>query len=750
MCEQQEGAESLFSLEIFIHSVRVDKQCDLSDELALGVRLLDFPTLLVRQGVGGAGGGPERPFHRGKACVFRTSLASLCTQLRSAPLHAMVLDVKGDPPRLIGTALVSLADVVDGMRAGPSPSGGERGRFGVRSLDGEEVGSVSLSYRLRLGPPVADPRGGVGVPGRPRRCVGEESESTERPERGGDRPHSPSGEEDAEDVARVPAPAEGSGRRRHREESDASGEEDLAMFCPPSLFFCNTREEAEEKRREAGGLLDLGSSGSFTLDDADEEEETADGGEPIDRAAPAKRDGIPSRNKQTQTNGAAPTALGEALRQMPLLNALLLELSQLNAQTPQPPAPVHPGLAWIYGPASTEPPAGTTPPRVRTGSGPQAAPLPKHFQTPRTCSAPAREGDRNMASAENRRSGTTPKKKLAYGKNRAFHLRLKKVAHLGEKRRECAEFTVRKEQPRAERRTIKPERRKPEPEQEEGLDGPVETAVRRFVPQETVTPKPRKTWEKHDTSGISEKSASESTVVNVGCEKNAANKQRSNARRSPPESGGHGEIRSSASSRLSRPGSAFSESGVEEEEESDYSDDFNSLHPSDAPSPDLRSSPESSRAKTPGSPLRPDLWRSDSGSERFGTRPALPVPIRSTGSPRRSLSSTYVIRPRTTTSALSFSSDDAEADRSLSSRAEAGSGKQRAGTSSDSDSCTSRRGRNNNNSNVPVREVSAESQSSLEPEDVEELGDDLGTLDFRKEYQNISDLLASNLPGYTI
>lgn len=54
------------------------------------------------------------------------------------------------------------------------------------------------------------------------------------------------------------------------------------------------------------------------------------------------------------------------------------------------------------------------------------------------------------------------------------------------------------------------------------------------------------------------------------------------------------------------------------------------------------------------------------------------------------------------------------------------------------------------NHSIPIRGLSADSVSSVEPQEVEELEDELGSLDFRKEYQHISELVASKLPGYTM
>ncbi|KAG7999956.1 hypothetical protein GBF38_002050, partial [Nibea albiflora] len=207
---------------------------------------------------------------------------------------------------------------------------------------------------------------------------------------------------------------------------------------------------------------------------------------------------------------------------------------------------------------------------------------------------------------------------------------------------------------------------------------------------------------------------------------------------------------SSGSSRHSTP--SLSDSSREGNEEADYADDFNSLEPSDAYS----SSPEPSRAKTPRSPVRLDLRTSDSGSEIFQRRAVLPVPVKAPSSPQRTLRGTHIIRPRTHTSALSFSSDDGDRDKSASLQTicsrkqmtESG-GVER---SSGADSFMSSRGQRSESTrnSSPVRGFSVESVSSFEPQEAEELEDELGSLDFRKEYQHISKLVANKLPGYTM
>ncbi|CAB1431258.1 unnamed protein product [Pleuronectes platessa] len=226
------------------------------------------------------------------------------------------------------------------------------------------------------------------------------------------------------------------------------------------------------------------------------------------------------------------------------------------------------------------------------------------------------------------------------------------------------------------------------------------------------------------------------------------------------------KIKSSRSSRHSSTKSSFSDSSMEGHkegdytdkgnEEADYADDFDSLEPSDAYSSDPVSSPEPSRGKTPKSPVRLDFHNPDSRSESVQRRAVLPVPLKAPSSPQRSLKATHIIQPRNNASALSLSSDDGDRDESDSLRTVC-SRKQmtessKAERSSRAESfVSSRRERSESTKNSsPLRGLSVESTSSFEPQEAEEVQDELGSLDFRKEYQHVSELVANKLPGYTM
>lgn len=164
--------ETLFSLELVIDHVRFDGSRDGVRAPAVGVRFLDFPTLLIyqsgQQDVSSQSGfvdlceSPEALsqrdnlkyfFHKGKSCLFKMNLDSLHKHLLNAPLYAMVLDVKDEIPKLLGSSSISLAKVTErikldvGKHGSPSAHG-EKLLTSIYNLMGKSIGSISLAYKI--------------------------------------------------------------------------------------------------------------------------------------------------------------------------------------------------------------------------------------------------------------------------------------------------------------------------------------------------------------------------------------------------------------------------------------------------------------------------------------------------------------------------------------------------------------------------------------------------------------------------
>ncbi|XP_018535766.1 microtubule-associated protein 10 [Lates calcarifer] len=833
-----DNLETLFSFELLVEYIRIERDTNVSDELALGVRLLDFPTLLIYQPQHRTGdiNQPEKheedkrrqfAFHRGKSCFFKMNLNSLHTHLSNTPLYAMVLDVKEEIPKLVGSSLISLAKVMDRIRQDVTEHGvsapsshGERGLVGMCSLTGEKIGSIFLSYKLlslgaSLLPHITDrmdikstrlhggqhvqegiKEGNISTESVPLDCVNsptlDKSDASRNTQNKGPANTKILISEDNQDNAiehrpRTQVP-------QTVQDTENYFEEDLTVFCPPHLYY---RNSAEEKSKNEGGdykLLTLDSE-AFTFEDSCSEDEMAEnksdgpGSPTTDQRM--RKDAKTLRNQET--SGASPNVLGEALRQLPLLNALLVELSQLNGQNPQQPLSIHPSLAWIYRPASAEPSAEhrDTPRKTLQKTRQRTSPHFKHLHPPRNCSTPIarptsvhKKDKQEEALTESKSSSKSPGKKLVYGTTKTFNLRLKQVSPLKVKRHECMELIQNetradKAKSKAKNKIIKSSNKKSVLNQSSSLDENIETMIQGITVdgalQETTSLKQKnphgKVHDKQDSDSprISEKLSSSERrdlkcihIPSVSSDSASQNKDKSErhseSNLSRSESDRHREkIESSGSSRQSSRKSSFSDSSREGNEEADYADDFNSLEPSDAYSPDPMSSPEPSRPKTPKSPVRPDLCTSDSGSESVQRRAHLPVPVKAPSSPQRTLRGTHIIRPRTHASAISFSSDDGDRDRSaplqiICSRKQMMTESGRVERSSGAESFISSRGHRSESTrnSGTVQGFSQESVSSFEPQEAEELEDELGSLDFRKEYQHISELVANKLPGYTM
>ena len=823
--EKCDNLETLFSFELLVECIRIEKGSKVSDELAVGVRLLDFPTLLIyqpqqdsestsQQGPDGRNQQREYTFNRGKSCFFKMNLSSLHTQLSNSPLYAMVLDVKEEIPKLVGTSLVSLATAMGRIRqdvtergASASSSHGERGLVVLSNLMGDRIGSISLSYKLlslgvNLLPHITDSRGLKGTSVHKEQHVqeniitelssprcGDVSAPTQDKSDVGIQNNKPSNdgtlmnEDERENGVCVDLQAEQKPTsRRHRplKEAENSFEEDVTTFCPPHLFYSNS---AEERRKDEGGeckLLNLDSEAHFTFHFEDTYSEEEFENETEDTSSPTihqrgRHDVNTPRNREA--SGPNPNVLGEALQQLPLLNALLVELSQLNHPNPQQPLSIHPNLAWIYRPASTEHSAQ----KAETKSLQKTRQGTNRLHPPRNCSTPvirpASAKVKGKQEETSRGPRTSARKKLVYGTTKTFNLRLKQVSPLRVKRRECMDLidnetqsSMAKDRTKASNKITKSSRRKTALNQSSSLNENVETMIQGITVdsalQGTITLKQKNLHgrvngeQDRHSSRMSEKSSlSERSLkcVHIPCvdvpPNKDENKHHGESSQSQSESDRHTDkIESSRSSRNSSHRSYFSDSSGDESEEGEYADDFNSLEPSDAYSPDPASSPKPSRAKTPRSPVRLNLDDSESGFQsQFQRRGVVPVPVKAPSSPQRALRGTHVIRPRTHASALSFSSDDATSSQTTCSRKQMpeGGGVER---SSGADSFISSRGQRSESTrnSGPVRGFSADSISSFEPQEAEELEDELRPLDFRKEYQHISKLVANKLPGYTM
>ncbi|XP_058022442.1 microtubule-associated protein 10 [Ahaetulla prasina] len=345
--------EHLFSLELLVESARVQPQLlpsllpDSGPFLpSVALRLLDFPTLLVHAPQ--AASWPVVPFGRGKSCLFRLRPDALMGLLRRSPLHALLLALPPNqgPARLLGSSSISLAAAAEELLPGSGPATG-RGHFPVRDLLGESVGELALSYRLNnLGSSSLDhfdqgaavdealagdcPRGRAVARSLSLDFISEGEEEEQDPAPGG----GSRGSLSSPDTEPEPFSGSSSGE-------EIAGELDSDAFYPPPMYYSHQTESCFPSPKAATRVIIMAAQDSLPKEGTSlpfvKEE-------PVVNAEKALSPLLAS----TPT-GSTSEQLRQTLSQLPLLNALLVEISLLNSQ-PLPPGPstVHPQLAWLY------------------------------------------------------------------------------------------------------------------------------------------------------------------------------------------------------------------------------------------------------------------------------------------------------------------------------------------------------------------------------------------------------------------
>ncbi|XP_072293619.1 microtubule-associated protein 10 [Eucyclogobius newberryi] len=748
--------ETLFSFELLVETIETDKEVNASEELAVALRLLDFPTLIIHQPEHKHGNANERAFNRGKACFFKMNMDVLHRHLTSTPLYVMVLGVKEEIPKLIGSSQISLAKVMDKIKQDATERGvstpcshGRRGTVGISNLKGEKVGSISLSYKLlslgsSLMPHMNDKVDCKNVKESlkdkiNKREAGELHLNSENLHKSDQDEGSELSDNDKFKIAEtIP---------KKCREIDSCGEEDLSVFCPPQLYYKNSAEERRTYEEESRKLLGSNSN-QVKCEDTEDEVDTS---LHLKERRPNATGSIEEK-QQVSAGDVTPNVIGQALRQMPLLNALLVELSQLNPPSANQPLTVHPNLSWIYRPASTDSAAvERNAPRkshIESKSKQVASPKSMDLYSLRHCSTPM-QGERK----------STPRKKLVYRSTKSFNLRLKQNSPVISRQRECVELLESKTQHNASKEPSKCVKKLTKSAQKSVQSSKLTENIETVMQKVTVASTPRGSVIKkqrsmdiaadsietpHGDTSASEKSLlseSPSRLMRIPANVESSNGTKIN--QSSPDSR-MGRCLGSGSGR-SGAGSPLSGRSGEEEEEEEYADDFNSFDTSDVFSPDAASpSPELRRAKTPS-----DWGRSSSSSPdgvQKNRRVLIPVPIKASRSPQRALRGTYTIQRKHF--GVSFSSEDRDASKT-SSKLSAYSGKyvdDKEERSSGDSSRSLGDCRSESKSRQSIKSFADE--SSFEHKTEEE--NELGTLDLKKDYKHISELVAHKLPGYTM
>ncbi|XP_004432431.1 PREDICTED: microtubule-associated protein 10 [Ceratotherium simum simum] len=348
-------------------------------------------------------------FGRGKSCLFRLHRATLHRLLLQTPLYTLLLQLPpGRPtpaPRLLGSCSISLAAAARKV-LGPAASGcsqGHRGSFPLHNQVGERIGDIALGYRLtdlgsrllgHLERPVACTEGGV-EPVEVRKAV-EISSQTLQEEQQLQQPNSEPSPRDADGPRvslKIPKAEKGSKEMAFHSKtncdntgsvengktnpvcSNAVGVRSISpqnpevteldietnTFCPPPLYYTHPTLEKTPPVQ-----------GKITIKPQMNVPEELDGTFPEEKLVnpPTHTDTLKHRNSATlesppmlinlphaQEVGASNQATDHpqteenrinTIRQLPLLNALLIELSLLYNQPVASPTHIHPHLAWLY------------------------------------------------------------------------------------------------------------------------------------------------------------------------------------------------------------------------------------------------------------------------------------------------------------------------------------------------------------------------------------------------------------------
>lgn len=394
------AAGRLFSLELLVDWVRLDiGLAPCARDPAVAFRLLDFPPLLVLPPAASA---RERrsstiDFGRGKACLLRLRPAAL----RRPRLRAAVLQLPEGPasaPCMVGACDILLV-----------ASQGRRGKYTLRGPAAESVGELALFYRLtdlgRFPPGVSELQGPLSlesISGSEAMEVWEPpTQETSKPctreatvrclQCASDVRHLEASEPCAKDtnnwsagdsdpsavqktweeavlhskassgdMASAPCSPAPSGRTASPlSPEDTELDFETNTFCPPPLYYTHLIQEKTPPARV-----------EITIEPQRTGPEEPDGiypetkpvgppVHPVKHTRSALEESPPVLLSPPQTQG--PGAVNEvacppqteqntanAIRQLPLLNALLVELSLLCNQPVASPAQVHPHLAWLY------------------------------------------------------------------------------------------------------------------------------------------------------------------------------------------------------------------------------------------------------------------------------------------------------------------------------------------------------------------------------------------------------------------
>ncbi|XP_067877052.1 microtubule-associated protein 10 [Heterodontus francisci] len=427
-------------------------------------------------------------FSKGKSCLFKISLASLHSHLSNTPLYAMLLDVFPRVPKLLGSCLISLAGAVEKIRREVEEHGvavpsvqGSKGLHALCNLMGGKVGHISVRYRLlSLGagllPHIPEnqvqkvemrdtkdfplkPAEAPVLPNGPRMSeqVREElkkpadqvtgdtsSHSAKSPDQlPGDRvllQHVQLGENEvpliiseSKEKCKPNKLAKGAHMehkmRLRRIETELSMDIGVDnVFCPPPMYYSQSTREPKENMTEIHSTVE-----PETDSDPLEELDSAKTCESFEMTLstsrlPESRSETTSRLKPQVQRKLPQSDPGNHIQQLPLLNALLMELSLLHEQIPQRiPLTVHPQLAWLYSGLENDSPefhkpTSSTSERPRSISSNFKKHKERFQKYPISLKHPDKENTPKQTNTK--KDSEHPKRKLMYGLTHTLRLRL--------------------------------------------------------------------------------------------------------------------------------------------------------------------------------------------------------------------------------------------------------------------------------------------------------------------------------------
>ncbi|XP_048865520.1 microtubule-associated protein 10 [Brienomyrus brachyistius] len=766
--------ETLFSFELMVDFIRIDK---LKLKPAVGVRLLDFPTLLVypkdseesvsqddsdseKENISASDGlhqpqsaSTEYSFQRGKSCLFKIRLDTLHAHLSNTPLYVMVLDLRSNVPKFLGGSLISLDKLTDGIKADVNENGictpschGERSLFAICNLMGEKIGYISLGYKLlslgaTLIPHIPESRiykvsSAQRTPTRNLLSDAADTKVNSESDPAAIKPHvneysvlNPKAEIEGKLIDLIVSDAKSKAGRakstgtqtehtkkkaklvNHRyNQTTFENEMNPDIFCPPPLYYSRSEKERNSNRYQSGNF---GREVLVAENNSEDETQEHEKGNHAQSVACHSR-GISTSNTLAQQTTVATAALGDALRQMPLLNSLLAELSQLYIQTQQQIAiPIQP-LARLCQPTADQPCGAAAADEECRPWTPNASASPTHgSKMPRgpnarhsTClvcaeafpSSSTQKTRRAKQSSEtaNPPKQSPPKRKLVYGLTNTLRLRLQQtnpeVLKVQERMEQRRKGQVDKLKCINNQRHSRAEAKGGQKVGEVLNRGnKMAEHVQRISSEAIAAPQlhcaPSLTRSGQENGSSKPEGRGQfcpSSPLRAVCGSNPETKmltyhqdkdvhvhipsalgEISDTSDEEESHSGVGHPTKVHSTSLAEkmsivsspdPRCSHSESGNLEPVE--YPDDFNSFDLSESCSPDLLSSPDPI-LDNERQDVSMHCFNSDSDSQSR-RRAALPVPIRADISPKRSLKGTHVLEPRTQKFPVSLSSDDGE------------------------------------------------------------------------------------------